>query len=123
MALILAVAEGFDALTSPRPNRPARNAAESSEIIVAGAGRRWDPRLVEHFKACRPALGRLYNGKAVGPEPAVGTAVEVWDVHSSRVPFIPEDPSGTEHSPIGAGKGSGGWLWNASGNDGPSEGG
>ena len=123
MARILAVAEGYDALNSPRPHRPARNSTQSADIIVAGAGRRWDPRLVEHFKACRPALGRLYNGKAVGPEPAVGTAVEVWDVHSSRVPFIPEDPSGTEHSPIGAGKGSGGWLWNASGNDGPSEGG
>jgi HD-GYP domain-containing protein (c-di-GMP phosphodiesterase class II) len=121
MARILAVAEGFDALNSPRPHRPARNSTQSADIIIAGAGRRWDPRLVEHFKACRPALGKLYGtGKVIGPEPAVGTAVEVWDVNSSRVPVAREGQPGAECTAVPAGKGSGGWLWNASETDGPS---
>src|SRR5262249_54871747 len=94
MARILAVAAGFDARNSPRPHRPARDSKQSAEVIIAGAGRRWDPRLVEHFKVCRPALNKLYGaGNVGGPEPAVGTAVEVWDVHSSRVPVNNENQS------------------------------
>ena len=124
MARILAVAEGFDALNSPRPHRPAKNATQSADIIIAGAGKRWDPRLVEHFKACRPALGRLYGtGKVVGPEPAVGAAVEVWDVHSSRVQAGRNGQTGNESNAVPAGKDSGGWLWNSSETDGPSAGG
>jgi len=124
MARILAVAEGFDALNSPRPHRPAKSATQSADIIVAGAGRRWDPRLVEYFKACRPALSRVYTaGKVTGPEPAVGAAVEVWDVHSSRVQAGRDGQPGSESNTVPAGKASGGWLWNASENEGPSAGG
>src|SRR5439155_16642607 len=130
MARILAVAEGFDALNSPRPHRPARNAVQSTDIIIAGAGRRWDPRLVEHFKACRPALGRLYGTggrggvtQPVDAEPAVASAVEVWDVNSSRVPIGREGASGSDCNAVPVGKASGGWLWNASERDGPSDGG
>lgn len=124
MARILAVAEGFDALNSPRPHRPAKNATQSADIIISGAGKRWDPRLVEYFKACRPALGKLYGvGKVVGPEPAVGTAVEVWDVHSSRVTAGRDGQTGNESNAVPAATGNSGWLWKANEIDGPSVGG
>jgi HD-GYP domain-containing protein (c-di-GMP phosphodiesterase class II) len=45
-ARIVAVCDGFDALTSTRPYRPARSAREASEILRADRGRQWDPDLV-----------------------------------------------------------------------------
>jgi diguanylate cyclase (GGDEF)-like protein/putative nucleotidyltransferase with HDIG domain len=49
---ILSVADAYDAMTSPRPYRPARPAAESLAEIRRGAGSQFDYRVVA-------ALGRL----------------------------------------------------------------
>lgn len=48
-ARIIAVANDYDIMTSPRPNRPALPPAEAREVIRAGAGAEWDPRVVEAF--------------------------------------------------------------------------
>lgn len=48
-ARILAVADAFDALTSDRPYRDAFNQKKAVEILHEGAGKQWDPRLVELF--------------------------------------------------------------------------
>jgi response regulator RpfG family c-di-GMP phosphodiesterase len=54
-ARIFAVADVFDALTSDRPHRPRRTARAALEHIVAGAGRLFDPVVVDVFRALRPA--------------------------------------------------------------------
>lgn len=46
-ARIVAVCDAFDALTSDRPYRPGRTVTEAIDILRAGRGRQWDPRLVD----------------------------------------------------------------------------
>ena len=46
-ARILAVADAYDAMTSPRPYRPAMSAEEALEVLKQEAGKQWDPRVVE----------------------------------------------------------------------------
>ena len=48
-ARILAVADVYDALTSDRPYRKAMAPIEAKEIIVKGAGKDFDPRVVKAF--------------------------------------------------------------------------
>jgi putative nucleotidyltransferase with HDIG domain len=45
-ACILAVADAYVALTSPRPYRPAFSHEQAMETIRDGAGRQWDPNVV-----------------------------------------------------------------------------
>lgn len=53
-ARIIAVADAFDAMTSPRSYRPAVNTAEAVRRLNAGAGVRWDPRVVQAFLETMP---------------------------------------------------------------------
>ena len=48
-ARLLAVADGFDAMTSPRSYRPAMSERQALEEVRNWAGRRYDPRIVETF--------------------------------------------------------------------------
>jgi putative two-component system response regulator len=58
-ARIVAVCDGFDALTSTRPYRPGRTPREAVEILHDGRGRQWDPDLVDVFLADLEARGHL----------------------------------------------------------------
>ncbi len=53
-AQLMALADMFDALISPRAYRPAMRPEEARELIIACSGKNFDPRLVEAFKACFP---------------------------------------------------------------------
>jgi HD-GYP domain-containing protein (c-di-GMP phosphodiesterase class II) len=48
-ARILAVADAYDAITSPRPYRPARTPGEFFEYVGKAAGSHFDPRVAEAF--------------------------------------------------------------------------
>lgn len=50
-ARILAVADAYDAMTSPRPYRKARTTEEAIQEIARGRGTQFDPRVVEEFLA------------------------------------------------------------------------
>lgn len=50
-ARIISVADIFDALTSDRPYRKAMSPFEAKEVIRQGAGKDFDPRVVEAFMA------------------------------------------------------------------------
>lgn len=52
-ARILAVADGFDAMSSTRPYRRRLTPMAIDEILRKGAGVQWDPRVVEALFACR----------------------------------------------------------------------
>jgi len=49
LARILAIAEAYDAMTSPRPHRPAKSPREALEELTAAAGTQFDPDLVGPF--------------------------------------------------------------------------
>jgi HD-GYP domain-containing protein (c-di-GMP phosphodiesterase class II) len=49
MARIASVADVFDAVTSERPYAPAQPSHEGIQVITAGSGRQFDPRIVEIF--------------------------------------------------------------------------
>jgi HD-GYP domain-containing protein (c-di-GMP phosphodiesterase class II) len=57
---ILAVADTWDALTSDRPYRSGMSQERALSILREGAGKQWDPRiveaLVEHLAAREPAV-------------------------------------------------------------------
>ncbi|MFZ5643630.1 MAG: HD domain-containing phosphohydrolase [Bacillota bacterium] len=48
-ARVLAVADAFDALLSPRPYRKAYSQDEALQILRDGAGTQWDPKVVSTF--------------------------------------------------------------------------
>ena len=48
-ARIVAVVDAYDAMTTDRPYREAMPLDEVSSILRDGAGRQWDPRIVESF--------------------------------------------------------------------------
>jgi HD-GYP domain-containing protein (c-di-GMP phosphodiesterase class II) len=56
IARILAVADSFDAMSSNRPYRPRRNPDEVEGILRDGAGKQWDPQVIEAALACWPEL-------------------------------------------------------------------
>jgi len=64
LARILAVADGFEAMTSERPYRRARTEEEALEELQKGAGTQWDPEVVKVFlKLQKPPTKRKGKGK------------------------------------------------------------
>jgi len=85
IARILAVAESCDAMMSPRPYRPALAPVKVEAALAEGAGRQWDPGVVQEFMACRTDLYALCGqGPGTSVASAVERAVEVWNVGSSQ---------------------------------------
>ncbi len=50
-ARIIAIADAYDAMLSPRPYRPALTPEKAQQTLLAGAGRQWDAALVVLFTA------------------------------------------------------------------------
>ena len=55
-ARIMAVADVFDALTSPRVYKPAFSLEDSIKIIKEGKGTQFDPKCVEVFLEALPEI-------------------------------------------------------------------
>lgn len=58
---IVAVADVFDALTSARTYRPPFPNAEAFEIVRSGAGKRFCPKVVKAFVACRRQIESIQS--------------------------------------------------------------
>src|SRR5262249_14076617 len=78
---ILAVADSYDAMVSPRPHRPALSRSQSEALLTEGAGRQWDPQVVEHFLAHRPAIEPARSAQAA---PGFRGAIDAWELSTSR---------------------------------------
>ena len=59
LARVVAVADAFDAMSSDRPYRKGMDDQRLDEVIRSGAGKQWDPRVVEAFFACRDEIRRV----------------------------------------------------------------
>jgi len=55
-ARIVAVYDAFDAMTNPRPYRPAMSVREAQRILSRGSGSEWDPRVVRVFFQLESAM-------------------------------------------------------------------
>jgi len=65
LARILAVADGFEAMTSERPYRRARTEEEALAELEKGTGTQWDPEVVTVFlKLRKPPTKRKGKGKS-----------------------------------------------------------
>jgi HD-GYP domain-containing protein (c-di-GMP phosphodiesterase class II) len=59
LARILAVCDAYDALTSERPYRQQRTVAEAMAILFDGAGKQWDPEVVDLLHNEMPTIRNL----------------------------------------------------------------
>jgi HD-GYP domain-containing protein (c-di-GMP phosphodiesterase class II) len=66
LARILAIADACDAMMSPRRYRPARTPPLIDQIFRAGAGKQFDPELVDQFMACRHEIYPPIYQKGIG---------------------------------------------------------
>jgi HD-GYP domain-containing protein (c-di-GMP phosphodiesterase class II) len=69
LARIVAVADAWDAMRSPRPHRPALSPEQIGAVLAEGAGTQWDPRVVKHLFACRTELQALCQDSPEHPRP------------------------------------------------------
>ncbi len=53
LARILAVADAYDAMSTTRPYRQAMPCPKVEQILMEGAGKQWDKRVIEAFARCR----------------------------------------------------------------------
>lgn len=60
-AQIMAIADVYDALRSPRPYKKAMERSRAIELITQGEGRHFSPMLVTAFLACEENLHRIYT--------------------------------------------------------------
>lgn len=105
IARILAVADAFDAMLSPRPYRAAIAGEEAQAILVRGAGTVWDPEIVDKFVRCRKDIGVICRSGSDGASmPAMGRIVAGWNDSSSR-------PSPAQGKKVSDSKGSGGTVF------------
>jgi hypothetical protein len=56
LARVMAVADACDAMMSARPYRPALPTERIDAIMLAGAGKQWDPEVIKQFLDCRQEL-------------------------------------------------------------------
>jgi putative two-component system response regulator len=59
LARIVSVCDAFDALVNDRPYRPRLPVEKAMAMLNDGAGRQWDPEVVELFVGEMPAIHRL----------------------------------------------------------------
>jgi len=59
LARIVSVCDAFDALVSDRPYRARKSADEAMAVLMAGAGRQWDPEVVAVFISNIPSVANV----------------------------------------------------------------
>lgn len=74
LARVTAVADAFDAMSSDRPYRRGMPDEKVDAILREGAGRQWDPVVVEAFFAIRDEIGHAARDAAFDAVPLDATA-------------------------------------------------
>jgi HD-GYP domain-containing protein (c-di-GMP phosphodiesterase class II) len=91
-ARILAVADACEAMTADRPYRAGLSSTKVDAVLLAGAGRQWNPDVVAVFMTCRDELYAVCaQGRSAAP------AVAEWRTESgpaTRVIRRPPAPAG-----------------------------
>ncbi|HEY2911165.1 MAG TPA: HD domain-containing phosphohydrolase [Gemmataceae bacterium] len=61
LARVVSVADAFDAMTSDRPYRPGMSIATAYAELQSGAGKQFDPTLIDAFVRVRPRIEALFE--------------------------------------------------------------
>jgi HD-GYP domain-containing protein (c-di-GMP phosphodiesterase class II) len=69
LARVTAVADAFDAMSSDRPYRRGMDDERIDAILREGAGRQWDPAVIDAFFACRERIRAAVHDAAIGSVP------------------------------------------------------
>ncbi len=69
LARITAVADAFDAMSSDRPYRRGMPDEKLDKIMQEGAGRQWDPNVIDAFFACRNKIRQAGKDEQIGAVP------------------------------------------------------
>jgi HD-GYP domain-containing protein (c-di-GMP phosphodiesterase class II) len=83
MARILGVADSLDAMRSARPYRPALGSAEVDDILGKGAGKQWDPDVVDHYLSGRSHVHALRERPVTPLEPSLQYVMPGFEAESS----------------------------------------
>jgi HD-GYP domain-containing protein (c-di-GMP phosphodiesterase class II) len=84
---ILAVADSFDAMTSSRPYRRAMSFGKAESIVREGAGKQWDPAVVDAFFAGINDIRILCEAKSSPMKEHNGTSV-TFDAAALPIPAL-----------------------------------
>jgi HD-GYP domain-containing protein (c-di-GMP phosphodiesterase class II) len=88
-ARIIAVADALDAMLSERPYRQGMPPARVEEVLRQGAGRQWDPDIIDRFFPCRQELYAIHQrGLGESVVRAVEQAIAGSDPHRVTPPSI-----------------------------------
>jgi HD-GYP domain-containing protein (c-di-GMP phosphodiesterase class II) len=69
LARITATADAFDAMSSDRPYRRGMADEKIDVIMREGAGRQWDPDVIDAFFVCRDKIRRAAENVEIGSVP------------------------------------------------------
>jgi putative nucleotidyltransferase with HDIG domain len=69
LARIAAVADAFDAMSSDRPYRRGMPDEKLDAILREGAGKQWDPDVIDAFFACRDKIRQASHDGSTGAVP------------------------------------------------------
>ena len=89
-AKIIAVADGFDAITTDRPYQKARTYEEALAILKQGAGTRWDSECVVAFERALPKIPPHDDGATASQ----ARLLCLWDDRRSKIMLEPGPPGG-----------------------------
>ena len=64
LARIVAVADAYDAMVSDRPYRKGMDDVKLDEVIRSGAGRQWDPKVVQAFFSARNDIREISQSES-----------------------------------------------------------
>lgn len=81
-ARLLAVADSFDAMSSDRPYRKGMPSHKIDAILREGAGKQWDPEVVQAFFNCRADLAEITSKRPGRGETLLKAVNEAMDRES-----------------------------------------
>lgn len=86
VARILAVADAYDAMSSDRPYRKGMPQERVEEILQAGAGTQWDPKVIDAFFRVLPDIQKICDTYQPHPMPSRKPSCVNLDVATVSVP-------------------------------------
>jgi len=92
---VLAVADAYDAMTSDRPYRPGMPTERAEQILREGAGRQWDPEMVDAFLSSMDAMRTICKFKSEHARQRNDQAIE-----KTALTPISMDPIASQETPV-----------------------
>ncbi len=98
LARVLAIADAFDAMMSPRRYRPALTPAAILQVFREETGKQFDPELTDHFITCLPHILPPIYHQGVGDSAYYGVTDLLSPLdNASAISPVPPKPAAIRH--------------------------